>query len=635
MRKGWITTLYRMRHLFLFGADIVVTSLIYAVSWLAFHEPFGLNADVWWIHWLLVLGCQSIALLLFRCYASLWRYADSKEYLMLFLAMATSWVLYHVVDALLIPGEYKYVSRFTLIIVVLSLVGMWLFRFSWRYLRQLRKLQEYHHRPDARPVVVVGAGDAGVDLVEEIKRNSKVGYHVQGYFDDDPAKQGKMVRDVAVLGTIDEMPQKLANTPIKDIIVAIPSISDEDQRRVLQLCSQTGCRVQILPRVTEWMNKDADGLWSHVRDVKVEDLLGREAITFDNQEVYDFLEDKVVMVTGGGGSIGSELCRQIACHAPRRLIIVDIYENNAYDIQQELRYQYGDRLDLCVEIASVRDRAKVDCLFRRYRPHIVFHAAAHKHVPLMENCPEEAIKNNVFGTYNVAQAAADFSADKFILISTDKAVNPTNVMGASKRMCEMIVQSMEGVGNTCYVAVRFGNVLGSNGSVVPLFKRQLEQGGPLTVTDHRIIRYFMTIPEAAQLVMQAGAMADSSQIFVLDMGEPVKILTLAENLVRLAGYIPYKDIDIIETGLRPGEKLYEELLMDNDRLGATKYNKIFVEQRESLSYDSLLANLESLRQVLETEDKDRIIAVMQELVPTFRTPEEVNAEAVTANAVSE
>ena len=635
MRKGLLAKLYRMRHLFLLGVDVGITSLMYAAAWFAFHEPFALNPSAWWCHWLLVIVCQSILLLLFRCYDSLWRYADSKEYLMQFLAMSISWVLYLIVDALLIPGAYRYVGRFTLIVTVLSLVGMWLFRFSWRFLRQLRKLQEYHHRPDAVPVVIVGAGDAGVDLVEEIKRNSKVGYYVHGYFDDDPIKQGKMVRDVPVLGTVDEMPQKLANTDVKNIIVAIPSISEDGQRRVLQLCSQTGCRVQILPRVTEWMNKDTTGLWGHVRDVKVEDLLGRETVTFDNQEVYDFLEGKVVMVTGGGGSIGSELCRQIARHNPQRLVIVDIYENNAYDIQQELRYQYGDKLDLCVEIASVRDKAKVDCLFCRYHPQIVFHAAAHKHVPLMENCPEEAIKNNVFGTFNVARAASDHGADKFILISTDKAVNPTNVMGASKRMCEIIVQSMEGESSTRYVAVRFGNVLGSNGSVVPLFKRQLEQGGPLTITDHRIIRYFMTIPEAAQLVMQAGAMADSSQIFVLDMGEPVKILTLAENLVRLAGYVPYKDIDIIETGLRPGEKLYEELLMDNDRLGATKYNKIFVEQRESLSYDALLQNLEALRQALETEDKEQIVAVMRRIVPTFRTPEEVNAAAVTANAVSE
>jgi len=630
LRKGWTTLLHRMRHIFLYGADLCITSFAYLMAFLAFREPLHLRTEYWWIHLLMVLLCQTLSMLVFRCYARLWRYAESNEYLRLFIAMAVGWLLYYATDRLLIPGEFQYVVRFTLVVMVLALVGMWLFRFAWRYLRQHRKTHGYYSREDARALVIVGAGDAGVDLVEEIKRNDRVHYRVCAYFDDDPAKQGVVVRGVPVWGTIDQMPERLKGTKVKDIVVAIPSISEDDQRRVLQLCSQTGCRVQILPRVSEWMNADGKASWSQVRDVRVEDLLGREAVTFDNPEVYDFLENKVVMVTGGGGSIGSELCRQVACHHPRRLIIVDIYENNAYDIQQELRFAYGDSLDLHVEIASVRDAGKVDLLFRRYRPQIVFHAAAHKHVPLMENCPEEAIKNNVFGTFNVARAAGEYGADKFILISTDKAVNPTNVMGASKRMCEMIVQSMAGENDTRYVAVRFGNVLGSNGSVVPLFKRQLEQGGPLTVTDHRIIRYFMTIPEAAQLVMQAGAMADSSEIFVLDMGEPVRILTLAENLVRLAGYVPYKDIDIIETGLRPGEKLYEELLVDKSRLGATKYNKIFTEQRAQLSYQSLLDNLAALHKVLETEDKEQIVAEMRRMVPTFRTPEEVNAARIAA-----
>ena len=629
MRK-FISAIYRMRHLLLFGADITVTSVVYFATWLAFREPLFLDADMWWVHWLLVLVCQSVAQLIFGCYASLWRYADSKEYLRQFLAMITGWLLYYGLDCLLLPSHYWYLARFTFVVVALSLVGMWLFRFTWMYLRHHRKWREYNTRRDARPLAIVGAGDAGVDLVEEIKRNRGIHYRVRCYFDDDPAKQGKVVRGVPVWGTIAQMTDMLKDSDIKDIVVAIPSITDDDQRRVMQLCSQTGCRVQILPRVTEWMDKDAPASWSQVREVRVEDLLGREAVTFDNPEVYDFVEDKVVMVTGGGGSIGSELCRQIACHHPRQLIIVDIYENNAYDIQQELRFAYGNNLNLRVEIASVRDAGKIDFLFRKYRPRIVFHAAAHKHVPLMEDCPEEAIKNNVFGTFNVARAAGEFGADKFILISTDKAVNPTNVMGASKRMCEMIVQSMAGENATHYVAVRFGNVLGSNGSVVPLFKRQLAQGGPLTVTDHRVIRYFMTIPEAAQLVMQAGAMADSSEVFVLDMGEPVRILTLAENLVRLAGYTPYKDIDIIETGLRPGEKLYEELLVDKSRLGATKYNKIFVEQREQLSYESLLQNLAMLHRVLETEDKEQIVAVMRQMVPTFRTPEEVNTARAAA-----
>ena len=320
-----------------------------------------------------------------------------------------------------------------------------------------------------------------------------------------------------------------------------------------------------------------------MRNVKIDDLLGRERVVFNNQEVFGFLQDKVIMVTGGGGSIGSELCRQIAKRGPKRLIVVDIYENNAYDLQQELKMEYGNKLDLKVEIASVRDREKVRELVGYYRPQIIFHAAAHKHVPLMEECPEEAVKNNVFGTYNVVHAADEFGVDKFVLISTDKAVNPTNVMGATKRFCEMILQSMKGRSHTEYAAVRFGNVLGSNGSVIPLFRRQIEAGGPVTITDKRIIRYFMTIPEAAQLVLEAGAMAGSSEVFVLDMGQPVKILDLAENLIKLSGYVPYVDIDIVETGLRPGEKLYEELLMKSDGLMKTTSSKIFIERQQEIS----------------------------------------------------
>lgn len=365
-----------------------------------------------------------------------------------------------------------------------------------------------------------------------------------------------------------------------------------------------------------------------------DDLLGRERIVFNNQEVFDFLRDKVVMVTGGGGSIGSELCRQIAKRSPKELIVVDIYENNAYDLQQELRMEYGDKLNLKVEIASVRDREKVRKLVGGYRPQIIFHAAAHKHVPLMEECPEEAVKNNVFGTYNVVHAADEFGVDKFVLISTDKAVNPTNVMGATKRFCEMILQSMKGISHTEYVAVRFGNVLGSNGSVIPLFRRQIEAGGPVTVTDKRIIRYFMTIPEAAQLVLEAGAMAASSEVFVLDMGQPVKILDLAENLIKLSGYIPYVDIDIVETGLRPGEKLYEELLMKSDGLMKTTSSKIFIERQTEISQTEMNHKLEILHEALEQGGREAVRLAMKQVVPTFRDPDEVNRE-VTALENSE
>lgn len=614
------------RRLFLLWADLLITTISFFLSWACFNEVMVTMPDYWWIFLLLTLGCTGVFLLVFGCYDSLWRYQESKEYLMQFFALSCAHsLLYVLVLVVLMPLEMEYPQRLQVLVFLMSLVAMWVSRFLYRYFRQARRLRR-HQQVATIKVAIVGAGDAGVSLVDEIRRDPECPYKVECFFDDDPVKQRAHVRGLPVWGSLDSIAEKLEGTDVSEIIVAIPSLDDERTREVLQQCSHTACRVRILPSIFSQLPADSGDLMSNVRDVEPEDLLGREAVIFNNREVYDFLCDKVVMVTGGGGSIGSELCRQIAHHHPRRLVVVDIYENSAYDLQQELRQKYGAELDLCVEIASVRDAAKVDLLFRRYRPAIVFHAAAHKHVPLMEDCPEEAIKNNVFGTYNVADAAGRYGAEKFVLISTDKAVNPTNVMGASKRLCEMVVQSMHRYENTAFVAVRFGNVLGSNGSVIPLFKRQLASGGPLTITDRRIIRYFMTIPEASQLVMQAGAMAERSQVFVLDMGEPVKILTLAENLVRMAGLTPYVDVDIIETGLRPGEKLYEELLMNSDRLTATKYEKIFVEEQECISCEEMSRNLERLRQVLETESAAEIVRVMREIVPSFKTPEEVNSQ---------
>ena len=606
--------------------DFFITVVSFALSWLCFQKYIEIIIGNLWIHLLTVIISTGIFFMLFRCYDSLWRYQESREYLMQFLALVCGHGVVALINMLLFPEDMEFPQRVQLMTFMLSLLGMWLFRFLYRYMR-LRVRSREHRRYASVKLAIVGAGDAGVTLVDEIRRDPQCRYDVACFFDDDPLKQRAHVRGIPVRGSIDSIAEHLVGTDIEEILVAIPSLGEDRMREVLQQCRRTGCRVRILPSIFSQVPSETGDLLSNVREVDAEDLLGREAVVFENREVYDFLSNKVVMVTGGGGSIGSELCRQIAQHHPRRLVVVDIYENNAYDLQQELRQKFGDRLPLNVEVASVRDMKKVDILFRRYRPHIVFHAAAHKHVPLMEGSPEEAIKNNVFGTYNVADAAGRYGAEKFVLISTDKAVNPTNVMGASKRLCEMVVQSMDHYENTTYVAVRFGNVLGSNGSVIPLFKRQLAGGGPLTITDRRIIRYFMTIPEASQLVMQAGAMAQQSQVFVLDMGEPVKILSLAENLVRMAGLTPYVDVDIIETGLRPGEKLYEELLMNSDTLTATKYNKIFVEQQEVITSETMGANLNRLRQALDTESPAEIIAVMRQIVPTFRTPEEVNAHA--------
>ncbi|OUN95485.1 hypothetical protein B5F98_09355 [Pseudoflavonifractor sp. An44] len=475
-------------------------------------------------------------------------------------------------------------------------------------------------------IMLIGAGESGRMLSRELRSSPQVKGRLCCVIDDNPQLHGKYLDGVRIVGGRDQIEDAAKRYDITQILFAIPTIQQEEKAAILNICKMTGCRLRVLPGLYQLLNGEVS--LSAVKDVQVEDLLGRTPVQLNKAVVSDFLEDKVVMVTGGGGSIGSELCRQIATCHPRRLIILDIYENNAYDIQQELKRQYGTRLDLRVEICSIRDKKRVYQIFEQYHPDVVFHAAAHKHVPLMEDCPDEAIKNNIFGTYHVVRAAEKYGVKKFVIISTDKAVNPTNLMGATKRFCEMILQSRRG-SSTEFCAVRFGNVLGSNGSVIPLFKRQIANGGPVTITDKRIIRYFMTIPEAAMLVLEAGAMAKQSQIFVLDMGQPVKILTLAENLIRLSGLEPYKDIEIKEIGLRPGEKLYEELLMQSEHLLTTENEKIFVEEQQVIPQRDIMCGLISLDNFVSAQrPKDELIALMRYLVPTFRDPDEVNREAV-------
>lgn len=475
-------------------------------------------------------------------------------------------------------------------------------------------------------IMLIGAGESGRMLSRELRTSPQVKGRLCCVIDDNPQLHGKYLDGVRIVGGRDKIEEAAKRYDITQILFAIPTIQQEEKAAILNICKMTGCRLRVLPGLYQLLNGEVS--LSAVKDVQVEDLLGRTPVQLNKAVVSDFLEDKVVMVTGGGGSIGSELCRQIATCHPRRLIILDIYENNAYDIQQELKRTYGPKLDLYVEICSIRDKKRVYQIFEHYRPDVVFHAAAHKHVPLMEDCPDEAIKNNIFGTYHVVRAAEKYGVKKFVMISTDKAVNPTNLMGATKRFCEMILQSRRG-SSTEFCAVRFGNVLGSNGSVIPLFKRQIANGGPVTITDKRIIRYFMTIPEAAMLVLEAGAMAKQSQIFVLDMGQPVKILTLAENLIRLSGLEPYKDIEIKEIGLRPGEKLYEELLMQSEHLLTTANDKIFVEEQQVIPQRDIMCGLISLDNFVSAQrPKDELIALMRYLVPTFRDPDEVNREAV-------
>ena len=601
------------------GAILAIAGVALSLFSLRYSIPDAVFDGRLFPHLLLLYACTVIFQILFRTYDSLWRYAESREYLSLLLAALLGFCVYEITVRYVI--QVGPISFLLLTCIACTwILGMLTLRFSYRTYRSWVQRRGNANR---LPVAVVGAGAAGVQLLQELHSNPDSRYKVQCFFDDDPAKVGKLIHGIEVKGTIRDIPSHLKAMDIHQIIVAIPSAPESRRHEILkELSTLDGIRTIILPSTLELIEEKP--IRTQLREIRIEDLLGRTPITLNSSPVDAFLSGQVVMVTGGGGSIGSELCRQIATHHPRQLVIIDFYENNAYDIQQELRYKYGDGLNLVVEIASIRDARRVDQLFARYLPNVVFHAAAHKHVPLMEASPQEAVRNNVFGTLNLVRAADRYGVSKFVQISTDKAVNPTNVMGATKRLCEMILQSMKSRSQTTFAAVRFGNVLGSNGSVIPLFKRQIAAGGPVTVTDRRIIRYFMTIPEAAQLVLQAGAMAKQNELYVLDMGSPVKIWDLAENLIRLSGYVPYRDIDIIETGLRPGEKLYEELLIASRDIEKTENDQIFVERQPAISPEELHIKLDILNGALSQNDPDAIRSALHQVVPTFHEPEEVN-----------
>ena len=490
-------------------------------------------------------------------------------------------------------------------------------RFSYRILGVLKngfRKQEGH----IYHTLVIGAGEAGSMIIHELKYSAHLNSKVVGVIDDNPHKKGKLIHGVRILGGRECIIEVTEKYDVDEIILAIPSASARTTRQILEICNQTTCKLKILPGMYQLITEDVSV--SKLRDVSIEDLLGRDPIQVDLESVRGYVEGKCVMVTGGGGSIGSELCRQIARYNPKRLIIFDIYENNAYDIQQELKIDYP-QLKLTVLIGSVRNTSRIEWVMDKYRPDVVYHAAAHKHVPLMEDSPNEAIKNNVFGTYKTARAADKFGVKRFVLISTDKAVNPTNIMGASKRMCEMIIQTFNRYSKTEYVAVRFGNVLGSNGSVIPLFKRQMAAGGPLTVTHPDIIRYFMTIPEAVSLVLQAGAFAKGGEIFVLDMGEPVKIADLAKNLIRLSGYTLGVDMDIKYTGLRPGEKLYEELLVKEEGIQKTDNNLIYIGKPLEFDEVHFLSGLKKLEEATMIESPN-VKQLVSQIVPTYHIRQE-------------
>lgn len=562
------------------------------------------------------IGFTILFFVIWKLYKSVWRYASATEMLNIVFATCCASVAQFVLCQLTnqkMPRSYYIIYLFLLFAMTCGI------RFSYRILRIINmKRTEIAQKKTGNNVMLIGGGAAANAILKEAESSQFVSMNIKCIIDDNPGCHGKFLRGVPIVGGREKIADAVGQYSIDEIIFAIPSASNKVRKEILDICKETGCKLRTLPGIYQLINGDVSV--SKLKEVEIEDLLGRDPIQINTEEVLNSVHKKVILVTGGGGSIGSELCRQIAAHHPKQLIVLDIYENSVYEIQQELLRKYPE-LNQVVLIASVRNTARIEKIFETYHPDIVYHAAAHKHVPLMETSPNEAIKNNVFGTYKTAQAAAKYGVKKFVLISTDKAVNPTNIMGASKRICEMVIQMMNHMTETNFVAVRFGNVLGSNGSVIPLFKRQIEAGGPVTVTDPNIIRYFMTIPEAVSLVLQAGAYARGGEIFVLNMGEPVKILDLATNLIKLSGYKPGEDIEIKFTGLRPGEKMYEELLMNEEGLKETANKMIFIGKPIEFDEEEFQRQLDLLEQEAVNEDGDIRKEVMK-IVPTYHPTEE-------------
>lgn len=582
-------------------------------------------------------------------YRQIWRYGGIQCYIRLLvidgIAFLVHWVgLFVLSGQEIIKGEFQiYLSRL-LPIYCINLLGALAIRMIYRYVfkcgsrrgkrgkltsaflkcisfGRISLIQEAE--PQKIRVAIVGAGRVGVSLAEELLNNDRAAYTPRCFIDSNKEKVGRKIHNLPVLSEEEATLEDLKEHEIQEIIFAIPQMEAEKRKELYEYYKRSGCKLKVYDYPTI---QTASGK-RHLREFDIEELLFRSPVEINDEETTKYYRGKTILITGGGGSIGSELCRQIAKMNPLRLIILDVYENGAYDVQQELKIAFGERLDLRVEIVSVCNRTGLERVFAEYKPDIVLHAAAHKHVPLMEQNAIEAVENNVFGTLNAVELAEKYGAKRFLMVSTDKAVNPTNVMGATKRMCEMIVQSHSVDGKTQFCATRFGNVLGSAGSVIPLFKRQIANGGPVTLTDKRIIRYFMTIPEASQLVLQSGAMAKNNELFVLDMGKPVKILDLAENMIRLAGFEPGMDIEIIETGLRPGEKLYEELLVRTEELDKTDNKMIFIERDAPITMEALNQKLRILRMAVEANNDDAVRQALHEVIPTFKTPEEVNAKA--------
>ena len=624
---GSIGSKTRHRKVLLMLADFLLISLSYLGSWVILMRRIEL-ADYFLT---LTLSAASfiiiflIVFLIFGMYGSLWRYAEAHEFIKCLLAtlvaagvfVGVTWFwLQPPVVSVRVPITVYFLSSMMAGISTLFL------RMAYRAYRMTRIGRKTS--AGTKKVMIVGAGETGNAVLLDLYREPKQRFDVICFADDDINKIGRKIQRIRVEGSTEEIPKLVSKHGIDIIILAIPAASNAQKSRITNICAKTKCQLKKVPDLYTFVT-DATSIVAQITDVSIDDLLGRDVVDVRGQK-SDYLEGKVVMVTGAGGSIGSELCRQVMIQRPKCLVMIDISENNLYDIQQELLRTRGRRksIQLHAEVASVRDENKMDLIFERYRPEVVYHAAAHKHVPLMESAPEEAVKNNIFGTLSVARCADRHDVLRFVMISTDKAVNPINVMGATKRVCEMIIQSMGQVSKTDFVAVRFGNVLGSDGSVIPLFKDQIAAGGPVTVTHPDIIRYFMTISEAVSLVLIAGEIARGGEIFVLDMGEPVKILDLAESLIRLSGYEPYRDIGIKFVGLRPGEKLYEELLMDEEGLNRTENQKVFIGSPIKISPDYLFEALHVLKPFAENNDRDKIVDMLHKLVPEYGEMENVS-----------
>lgn len=605
----------RIRTVLLIIADIFLVNMAHLLAInITFPDKFTHITTIYQHDFIVVSLVYIIAFFAAKMYHSLWDQTGTDEFLLGVSGGTVAGIVVVIYTRFIgatIPINVCVLGTVFSIVFVLGL------RILYRVYRRALLYMPYKYSADQRRVMIVGAGSAGTMIINEMFSKRELKYNPVVLIDDDRYKRGKRISGVKIEGNRYDIPHIAKEKDIDLIVIAIPTLDTKNKNEIIEICTKARCKIQIIPGIYEILTGEASV--SRIKDVELEDLLGREQVSLDGECIKSYINNNNIIVTGGGGSIGSELCRQIAIYNPKSLIIFDIYENNAYDIQNELKYKYP-KLHIETLIGSIRDEKRLEEIFSKYDIDVVFHAAAHKHVPLMEDSPKEAIKNNVFGTYKLSKVADKYNVKKFVLISTDKAVNPTNIMGATKRLCEMIIQAMNNESKTDFVAVRFGNVLGSNGSVIPLFKKQIANGGPVTVTHKNITRFFMLIPEAAQLVLQAGALAKGGEVFVLDMGKPVKIYDLACDLIRLSGLEPNKDIKIEVTGLRPGEKLYEELLMSEEGLTDTTHNKIYIGKPTFTSYNKLQSKLDQLEKLLIEDDNEIIKNKMAEIVPTYKRP---------------